>query len=137
MLATKFTILAGPGDFGSMEDNFSSDNWDVSYARLVNPAPSTLNLGMVIIKDGFKGCNTFTKLITSPPTPGVPENEQRKDPHDALCARHLACSARLAHIEEVKKEKKKTFGDCQTVTTTFHNNAVFNIARASSEKRQK
>jgi hypothetical protein len=130
-------VLAGPGAFGSMDANCSFDNWDGPYARLVNPAPSSLNLGMVIIKDGFKGCNTFTKLITSPPTPGVPENEQRKDPHDALCVRHLASSARLAHNEEVKKTKNKTFGESQTVTTTFHNNAVFKIARASSEKKQK
>ena len=44
-------VLAGPGDFGSMEADCSSDNWDGSYARLVNPVPSTLNLGMIIIKD--------------------------------------------------------------------------------------
>ena len=43
----------------------------------------------------------------------------------------------MAHIEEVNKEKKKAFGACQTGTTTFHNNAVFKIARASSEKKQK
>jgi len=43
----------------------------------------------------------------------------------------------LAHIEEVKKEKKNALEECQTVTTTFHNNAVFKIARASSEKKQK
>ena len=32
-------VLAGPGAFGSMEADCSSDNWDGPYARLVNPAP--------------------------------------------------------------------------------------------------
>ena len=59
-------VLAGPGAFGSMEADCSSDNWYGPYVHLVNLAPSRLNLDMVIIKDGFKGCNTFTKLITPP-----------------------------------------------------------------------
>ena len=73
---------------------------------LVNPEPSSLNLGMVIIKDGFKGCSSFIDKITSPEIPGVPENQKRKKPHDALCVRHLAGSARVADTKGDEEKKK-------------------------------
>ena len=87
----------------------------MGFRRIAEVGPGPLKRRMLARSDGFKGTKHFSNLY---PRMG-----------HALCSKHLAASAR----DHVRGQRAK--GD-RTANPSFHDNMIYNVAKASSEKEK-
>ena len=89
-------ISAGPRSLCATESRSIRDNSHGPYANLVNLKKGPLNRHMALIKDQFKGTDSFTRGVSVPEQPGVDDDDisAQRAPHRCACARHVSGSAR-------------------------------------------
>ena len=87
---------------------------------------------MALIKDQFKGTDSFTRSVSVPESDvvGDDDNSDRRSPLGNACARHVAGSARR---NQIKARNTRI----ASANPGFSDNKVYNIARASTEHDQK
>ena len=124
-------ISAGPGSLCATESRRIRDNSHGPYANLVNLKKGPLNRRMALIKDQFKGTDSFTRSVTLPESDfvGDDDNSDRRSPLGIACARHVAGSARR---NQIKARNKRI----ASANPGFSDDKVYNIARASTKHDQ-
>ena len=124
-------ISAGPRSLCATESRSIRDNSHGPYANLVNLKKGPFNRRMALIKDQFKGTDSFTRSVSVPESHvvGDDDNSDRRPPLGIACARHVAGSARR---NQIKARNKGT----ASANPGFSDDRVYNIARASTEHDQ-